>query len=122
MLPSYYASPLKLHSATKINLHTVSALFCLEIISIFSVTYTYDSSIVDYLFFFASIVCEGFVFGPCFVTQYLIAFLILTIILELIAYYTCMHAVALLLVFNISSSRCCGLVCGNDISWSYSSV
>ena len=35
------------------------------------------SAVVDSLFIVNSIVCEGFVFGPCLVGQYLLALLVL---------------------------------------------
>ena len=39
------------------------------------------SVVVDSLFIVAPIVCEGILFGPCFVMQYLVSFLVLLIIL-----------------------------------------
>ena len=53
----------------------------------------------------------GFVFGPCFVVQYLVSFLILQSQRELVALLLLPFDAMLLLVFCVSSSRCSGLVC-----------
>ena len=74
----------------------------------------------------APLVRGCFVFGHCFVMQYLVSFFsFATISLgkrELGLYFDCILVVMWLFVFCAPSSPCPGLVCDCGITWPYSLV
>ena len=73
------------------------------------------SVVVDSLFIVASVILWGFVFGPCFVMQYLVSYLVFQSSPRgrecWLLYFNCVLAVVRLLVFCVSSLFCPGLVC-----------
>ena len=75
-----------------------------------------------FIVIFALDVCLGFVFGPYFVVEYFVSFLVLQSPRRgresRLLYFKCVLAVVRQLVPCVSSSRCHGLVCNCYIFWS----
>ena len=74
----------------------------------------------------ALIVCGGFVFGPCFVTQYLVSFLVFNQLAE-VGRADCVALIVFLLAYGCKCSvslshddTCWPALCKCGISWSYS--